>query len=297
MTNGGKRRQLGRGLSSLLGADANINNTSVGKQTQHILISQIQPGSEQPRRIFNDTELKSLADSIKERGVLQPLLLRKIHGGVERFEIIAGERRWRAAQLAQLHEVPALVRDFNDQEALEVGLIENIQRSDLAPLEEADAFQRLMDGYGHTQEHVAEAVGKSRSYIANSLRLLMLPRRTREHLEAGRLTVGHARTLLTSPDAEKLSDYVVSASLSVRATEKLVQEQSKTIKTHKTLNNQSKILKTLTTDPDVKILEQDMAEKVGLKVEIKTINGKAGVLVIHYQSLEQFDHLFEKLTS
>ena len=297
MANGGKRRQLGRGLSSLLGTDAGTNDTGVGKQGRNILISQIQPGSEQPRRIFDDIELKSLAESIKERGVLQPLLLRKMHGDVERFEIIAGERRWRAAQLAQLHEVPALVRDFSDQEALEIGLIENIQRSDLAPLEEADAFQRLMDEYGHTQEHVAEAVGKSRSYIANALRLLMLPRRALEHLEAGRLTVGHARALLTSPEAENLSDYVVSASLSVRATEKLVREQSKTVKTHKVLNNRSKVGKTPITDPDVIILQQEMVEKLGLKVEIKTINGKAGVLVVHYQSLEQFDHLFKKLIS
>jgi ParB family chromosome partitioning protein len=297
MTNGSKRRQLGRGLSSLLGSDANTSDHVAGKQTQTILISKIQPGSEQPRRIFNDIELKSLANSIRERGVLQPLLLRKIPGGQERFEIIAGERRWRAAQLAQLHEVPALVRDFNDQEALEIGLIENIQRSDLGPLEEANAFQRLIDEYGHTQELVAEAVGKSRSYIANSLRLLMLPPRTREHLESGRLTVGHARALLMSPEVEKLSDYVVSGSLSVRATEKLVQEQSRNAKFRKKPNHKLKVSKPITTDPDIAVLQQDMVEKLGLKVEIKTTSGKNGLLVIHYQSLEQFDHLFKKLTS
>jgi ParB family chromosome partitioning protein len=297
MTNGSKRRQLGRGLSSLLGSEADTSDPGVGKQTQSILISKIRPGTEQPRRIFSDIELKSLADSIKERGILQPLLLRNIPGDLERFEIIAGERRWRAAQLAQLHEVPALVRDFNNQEALEIGLIENIQRSDLRPLEEAAAFQRLIDEYGHTQELVAEAVGKSRSYIANSLRLLMLPLRVREHLDAGRLTVGHARALLTSPEAEKLSDYVVSGGLSVRATEKLAQEQLKPVKISKNLIDRLKVSRATTTDPDIAALQRDIIEKLGLKVEIKTTNGENGLLVIHYRSLEQFDHLFEKLTS
>jgi ParB family chromosome partitioning protein len=297
MTNGSKRRQLGRGLSSLLGSEADTSDPGVGKQTQSILISKIRPGTEQPRRIFSDVELKSLADSIKERGILQPLLLRNIPGDLEQYEIIAGERRWRAAQLAQLHEVPALVRDFNNQEALEIGLIENIQRSDLRPLEEAAAFQRLIDEYGHTQELVAEAVGKSRSYIANSLRLLVLPLRVREHLDAGRLTVGHARALLTSPEAEKLSDYVVSGGLSVRATEKLAQEQLKPVKISKNLINRLKVSRATTTDPDIAALQRDIIEKLGLKVEIKTTNGENGLFVIHYRSLEQFDHLFEKLTS
>jgi ParB family chromosome partitioning protein len=297
MTNGSKRRQLGRGLSSLLGSEADTSDPGVGKQTQSILISKIRPGTEQPRRIFSDIELKSLADSIKERGILQPLLLRNIPGDLEQYEIIAGERRWRAAQLAQLHEVPALVRDFNNQEALEIGLIENIQRSDLRPLEEAAAFQRLIDEYGHTQELVAEAVGKSRSYIANSLRLLVLPLRVREHLDAGRLTVGHARALLTSPEAEKLSDYVVSGGLSVRATEKLAQEQLKPVKISKNLINRLKVSRATTTDPDIAALQRDIIEKLGLKVEIKTTNGENGLFVIHYRSLEQFDHLFEKLTS
>jgi ParB family chromosome partitioning protein len=297
MTNGSKRRQLGRGLSSLLGSEADTNDPGAGKQTQSILISKIRPGTEQPRRIFSDIELKSLADSIKERGILQPLLLRNIPGDLEQYEIIAGERRWRAAQLAQLHEVPALVRDFNNQEALEIGLIENIQRSDLRPLEEAAAFQRLIDEYGHTQELVAEAVGKSRSYIANSLRLLVLPLRVREHLDAGRLTVGHARALLTSPEAEKLSDYVVSGGLSVRATEKLAQEQLKPVKISKNLINRLKVSRATTTDPDIAALQRDIIEKLGLKVEIKTTNGENGLFVIHYRSLEQFDHLFEKLTS
>ena len=169
--------------------------------------------------------LVDLAKSIEERGVLQPLLLRRLPVDKEKFEIIAGERRWRAAQMAQVHEVPAVVKEFSNQEALEIGLIENIQRSDLQPLEEADAFQRLIDEYGHTQELVAQAVGKSRSYVANSLRLLVLPLRAREYLEAGRITAGHARALLMSPEAEKLADYVVSGGLSVRATEKLVQDR------------------------------------------------------------------------
>ena len=179
MSNGVKRKQLGRGLSSLLGKDAVVEDAVRKSTNQLISVSSIQPGAGQPRRVFEGEELNALAKSIEERGVLQPLLLRRIPADKKRFEIIAGERRWRAAQMAQVHEVPAVVKEFSDQEALEIGLIENIQRSDLQPLEEADAFQRLIDEYGHTQELVARAVGKSRSYVANSLRLLVLPVRAR----------------------------------------------------------------------------------------------------------------------
>ena len=297
MSAGAKRKQLGRGLSSLLGKDTSVEDIKSTNINQAISISNIQPGVGQPRRVFDDEELSALAKSIQERGVLQPLLLRRVSAGQEKYEIIAGERRWRAAQIAQLHEVPAVIKEFSDQEALEIGLIENIQRSDLQPLEEADAFQRLIDEYGHTQELVAQAVGKSRSYVANSLRLLALPAGARNYLEAGRITAGHARALLASPEIEKLADYVVSGELSVRATEKLVQDRLKNKKPSRLNDVRRKKLDPYSLNPDILALEQSISDKTGLKVEVKTKEGQNGSVTIHYQTLDQFDDIVKKLTS
>ena len=297
MSAGAKRKQLGRGLSSLLGKDTLVDDIKSININQTISISNIQPGGGQPRRVFDDGELSALAKSIEERGVLQPLLLRRLSADQEKYEIIAGERRWRAAQIAQLHEVPAVIKEFSDQEALEIGLIENIQRSDLQPLEEADAFQRLIDEYGHTQELVAQAVGKSRSYVANSLRLLALPLGARNYLEAGRITAGHARALLASPEIEKLADYVVSGELSVRATEKLVQDRLNNEKPSRLNTARRKKLDPYSSNSDILALEQSISEKTGLKVEVKTKEGQNGSVIIHYQTLDQFDDLVKKLTS
>ena len=297
MSAGAKRKQLGRGLSSLLGKDTLVDDIKSININQTISISNIQPGGGQPRRVFDDGELSALAKSIEERGVLQPLLLRRLSADQEKYEIIAGERRWRAAQIAQLHEVPAVIKEFSDQEALEIGLIENIQRSDLQPLEEADAFQRLIDEYGHTQELVAQAVGKSRSYVANSLRLLALPLGARNYLEAGRITAGHARALLASPEIEKLADYVVSGELSVRATEKLVQDRLNNEKPSRLNTARRKKLDPYSLNSDILTLEQSISEKTGLKVEVKTKEGQNGSVTIHYQTLDQFDDLVKKLTS
>ena len=297
MSNGVKRKQLGRGLSSLLGKDTLVEDGRSTNTNQVISISNIQPGRGQPRRVFDDEELNALAKSIEQRGVLQPLLLRRPPEDKGKFEIIAGERRWRAAQIAQLHEVPAVIKDFSDQEALEIGLIENIQRSDLQPLEEADAFQRLIDEHGHTQELVAQAVGKSRSYVANSLRLLSLPERARDYLEAGKITSGHARALLVSREAEKLADYVVSGGLSVRATEKLVQDRLNNKNSSGLKAKHRKKLDPYSLNPDILALEQSISEKTGLKVEVKTKEGQNGFVTIHYQTLDQFDDIVKKLTS
>ena len=297
MSNGVKRKQLGRGLSSLLGKDTLVEDGRSTNTNQVISISNIQPGRGQPRRVFDDEELNALAKSIEQRGVLQPLLLRRPPEDKGKFEIIAGERRWRAAQIAQLHEVPAVIKDFSDQEALEIGLIENIQRSDLQPLEEADAFQRLIDEHGHTQELVAQAVGKSRSYVANSLRLLSLPERARDYLEAGKITSGHARALLVSREAEKLADYVVSGGLSVRATEKLVQDRLNNKNSSGLKAKHRKKLDPYSLNPDILALEQSISEKTGLKVEVKTKESQNGSVTIHYQTLDQFDDIVKKLTS
>lgn len=297
-TGGGKRRQLGRGLSSLLGDDGDeVAQGERLRQTRMIAIENISPGSSQPRRVFDEAEMSALAESIRERGVLQPILLRRTSGADGVLEIIAGERRWRAAQIAGLHEIPALVREFSDTEALEIALIENIQRSDLTALEEADGFQRLIDEYGHTQEDVAQAVGKSRSHVANTLRLLSLPPRAREHLEAGRLSAGHARALLASDDAERLSDYVVAGGLSVRATERLVQGKTKSGATTPRTPTKSKPTSTVEKDPDTRALERSLTEELGLTVDITQRDEDRGALTIHYQSLDQLDDLLAKLTA
>ena len=293
----GKRRQLGRGLSSLLGDDeVDVAQVDRMRQTRQVPIESIDPGSAQPRRVFDEAELQTLAESIRERGVLQPILLRRRDGMTGRLEIIAGERRWRAAQIAGLHEIPALVRELTDTEALEIALIENIQRSDLTALEEAAGFQRLIEEYGHTQEDVAHAVGKSRSHVANTLRLLALPPKAREYLAAGRLTAGHARALLVSGDAERLADYVVAGGLSVRATERLVQGRtnvgSKTQKPSSAVRSRSVPEK----DADTRALEQTITESLGLTVDIVQRDTERGALTIHYQSLEQLDDLLARLT-
>lgn len=294
---GGKRRQLGRGLSSLLGDDdEDIAQLDRSRQSRTIAIDQIEPGAAQPRRSFDDADLETLAQSIRERGVLQPILLRRLESDEERFEIIAGERRWRAAQQAQLHEIPALVREFDDAEALEIALIENIQRSDLTPLEEAEGYQRLIDGYGHTQEEIARAVGKSRSHIANTLRLLALPAGAREHLEAGRLSAGHARALLATPDADRLADYVVAGGLSVRATERLVQNQTGSPAREPKKTGTRSPRRGAEKDADTKALEKSLTEDLGFAVEITPQGEERGALTIHYQSLEQLDDVLARLS-
>jgi ParB family transcriptional regulator, chromosome partitioning protein len=295
---GGKRRQLGRGLSSLLGDDGDdVAQADRLRQTRNVAIENITPGPAQPRRVFDETELQSLAESITERGVLQPILLRRPPENDGPLEIIAGERRWRAAQIAGLHEIPALVREFTDTEALEIALIENIQRSDLTALEEANGFQRLIEEYGHSQEAVAQAVGKSRSHVANTLRLLALPPKARDHLEAGRLTAGHARALLVSDDADRLADYVVAGGLSVRATERLVQgrnnDRSKAPKTP----SGSRTNRVPEKDADIRALEQSITESLGLMVDITPRDSDRGTLTINYQTLDQLDDLLAKLTA
>jgi ParB family chromosome partitioning protein len=295
---GGKRRQLGRGLSSLLGDDANdVAQVDQMRQTRNIAIEKIQPGRAQPRRIFDEAELYSLAESIREHGVLQPILVRRVDKGGDRLEIIAGERRWRAAQRAGLHEIPALVRELSDTEALEIALIENIQRSDLTALEEAGGFQCLIDEYGHTQEDVARAVGKSRSHVANTLRLLTLPPKARDYLASGRLTAGHARALLGSSHPDGLADYVVAGGLSVRATERLVQGQGKDRARKSKGGDSARMRGVPEKDADTLALERSITESLGLTVDITPRDEDRGALKIYYQSLDQLDDLLARLTA
>jgi len=287
-------KKLGMGLSALLGGNkADFDDLEQGEATKTMPVSQLHPGAFQPRHAFDEEALKGLADSIRAKGVLQPLLVRPHPSRGGAYEIIAGERRWRAAQLAQVHEVPVIVRDFDDRETLEVALIENLQRQDLSPVEEADGYHRLMQDFNHTQEALASALGKSRSHVANMLRLLTLPDAVKDLLDEGRLSAGHARALVGCEDALALANQVVKQGLNVRQTEKLV-------KANKSDNGaDAKTTKSARAKPakdaDTLALESDLANLLGLKVDIRDTGGH-GHVAIHYETLEQLDGILARLT-
>ena len=288
-----KPRGLGRGLSALM-ADVAPQVASDGAGQSDILvpIERLIANPNQPRRNFEQSELENLAASVREKGILQPLIVRSVDGG--KYEIVAGERRWRAAQMAQVHQIPVLVRDFDDAEMLEVAIIENIQRADLNAMEEAAGFRQLMDSFGHTQEKLASALGKSRSHIANLLRLLTLPADVQGLLRDGKLSAGHARALITAENPSELARIVVKDGLSVRATERLAKTvQGDTGKPGKT----SRRSKTGVKDADTRALEGDLAAilRMGVSIEHES-GGEAGKLVIKYSSLDQLDELCNKLS-
>lgn len=290
MTSGDpKRRALGRGLSALLGDEGDdYAQLDRLRSARTVALDQLRPGPWQPRRHIPDDELAELAQSIAAKGILQPLLVRRRADDPGSFDIIAGERRWRAAQLAQLHEVPVLVRDLSDAEALEVALVENLQRQDLSPLEEAAGYRRLMDEFEHTQEELARVVGKSRSHIANSLRLLALPDPVKALIDDGSLTAGHARALITAADPLALAREVVGRDLTVRATEALARSEKPPIPAAKQRPP------AVGKDPDTQALERDLSQVLGLAVEIR-FRGQGGALILHYQSLDQLDDILLRL--
>lgn len=292
-------RGLGRGLSALMAdvAEAAPQEQEGGatlafrRADQMIAIERIVPNPDQPRRRFTSEQLDDLAASIREKGVIQPLIVRRSAKGDDIFEIVAGERRWRAAQMAQLHEVPALVRDYTDTEALEVAIIENIQRADLNAVEEAAGYRDLMQRFGHTQEKLAEALGKSRSHIANMMRLLGLPQDVQVLLEEGKLTAGHARALITAKDPSDLAKKVVAKGLSVREVERLAKGKT-------TQSSQSSKSNTREKDADTLALESDLSAALGMKVTIEHKPGQeSGSLTIRYDTLDALDDLCGKLGS
>ncbi|MDW3223697.1 MAG: ParB/RepB/Spo0J family partition protein [Paracoccaceae bacterium] len=291
-----RKRGLGRGLSALMSDVAETERvTSAGPSTAERLIpiEQISPNPDQPRKRFEEGQLEDLAASIKEKGIIQPLIVRALHSG--RYEIVAGERRWRAAQMAKLHEIPAVIRSFTDVEVLEVAIIENIQRADLNPIEEAVGYRQLMDRFGHTQEKMAEALGKSRSHIANLLRLLNLPDEVVEMVRQGDLTAGHARALITANDPLEIARQIIKSGLSVRAVEALVKKQlaSETGR----ISEGAKISKTEVKDADTKALEGDLSAALGMKVVLDHKPGKeSGQMVLHYKTLEELDELCRVLS-
>lgn len=285
-----ERRGLGRGLSALM-ADTYlapaVADTPRRAET-HVPIEMISPNPDQPRRTFDEEALSELANSIREKGVIQPLIVRAHPSKAGHYEIVAGERRWRASQLAQLHELPVIVRDLSDTEVLEVAIIENIQRADLNPLEEALSYQQLMDKFGHTQEKLAEALSKSRSHIANQLRLLQLPGEVQDFLRAGALTAGHARAMITAADPIRIAKDTVTRGLSVREVERLVQKQ----KSEDAAKPKSAPRPRMSEkDADTVALENDLSAAVGCKVTITMNSDQSGELSIRFDDLEVLDRL------
>ncbi|HEY7610496.1 MAG TPA: ParB/RepB/Spo0J family partition protein [Alphaproteobacteria bacterium] len=293
------RRGLGRGLDALLGAERETapeearEAAPAGRTPLALPVSSIRPGRFQPRRRFDAEEVEALAKSIREKGVLQPVLVRPVAGEPGMYELVAGERRWRAAQRAQLHEIPALVRELTDRDTLEVALVENLQRQDLTAIEEARGYQRMIDDFRRTQEDVAEVVGKSRPHVANTLRLLTLPLPVQEMLEDGRLTAGHARPLVGLEEAERVAGRVVAGGLSVRETERLAQRVRDggwaALEPKRGSGERGG-----GRSPDIVELEHDVSERLGLVVQIKA-KGESGEVTIRYKSLEQLDDLLAKL--
>lgn len=295
MTNPKARKNLGRGLSTLL-ADVDLNadlpsnsRSEAARAPDTVLpIEKIRPNPDQPRRSFKPEHLDELVASIREKGVLQPLIVRPDPAAPGQYQIVAGERRWRAAQRAQLHSLPVVIRDFSDSEVLEVAIIENIQRADLNAVEEAAGYRQLMDSFGHTQEQLAVALGKSRSHIANLLRLLSLPEAVLDHLRAGRLSAGHARALVPATNPEALARQIIQGGLSVRQAEALVKNAAAPV--------QKRALKP-GKDSDTRAIEADLTAHLRLKVSIDhRAGGQAGELRISYKTLDELDGLCQLLS-
>ena len=295
-----KTRGLGRGLSALM-ADVSVQEdrgSDAGQARRPDLLVPIEkvfPNPQQPRRSFVAEQLEDLAASVREKGVIQPLIVRRRAQEEGTYEIVAGERRWRAAQMAQLHELPVLVRDFDDVEVREIAIIENIQRADLNPVEEAVGYKQLMEKFGHTQDKLSSVLGKSRSYIANLVRLLQLPEEVQTYLRDGKLSAGHARALITAKDPAALARKVIQGGLSVRETERLAKAADAPAAGGDSV---TKKRSAPAKDADTRALEADLSANLGMKVSIQHDNGQeSGVISIRYDSLEQLDDLCQKLGS
>jgi len=278
-------KRLGRGLAALLGEAAAPQSASA-PGVQQLAVDMLEPSPFQPRQEMDEAALQELADSIAQRGILQPLLVRPTPGRPDHYQIIAGERRWRAAQRISLHEVPVLVRPLSDSDAMAAGLVENLQREDLNAIEEAEGYKRLLEEFSLSQDKLGEAVGKSRAHIGNIIRLLKLPEPVRAMLRQGKISAGHARALLTHPDPLKAAKDVVKRDLSVRQTEALASQTTRPAKTADGTAPRA--------DSDVEALANSLSERLGLKVQIK-FNGKGGAVTLNYTDLDQLDSLLALL--
>src|SRR5215813_8925750 len=280
------RSRLGRGLAALIGDVGADSAVERSRQQRRVPIEYLRPNPRNPRRNFSDIELEELAQSIRQRGVIQPVVVRAVRGAKDSYEIIAGERRWRAAQRAGLHEVPIVPVEASDSEALELAIIENVQRSDLNPLEEAGGYQALANEYRHSHDDIAKIVGKSRSHVTNTLRLLKLPEPVKAYINAGKISAGAARMLIGAPDPEEMAREIVDRGLNVRQVEALAKDRaSSTGKANK---------KRVVKNADTIALERRVSDALGLAVTIDH-RGEAGVLRIHYHSLDQLDDVLRRL--
>jgi len=286
------KKRLGRGLAALIGDGAPVETTTEqvparANGLRELPIELVQSNTLNPRKVFNEEDLDDLVRSVAEKGILQPVVVRPVDDG-QHYQIVAGERRWRAAQKAGLHHIPALVRELSDKEVLEIALIENVQRADLNPVEEAHGYQQLIDQFDYTQQQLAESIGKSRSHIANTLRLMALPASVLEALQTGKLTAGHARALIATENPQSLAQKIIALGLSVRQAEALARD------TGAGAGDESKPAKKA-TDTNIAAVEKLLAEALGLKVSIASKTAEKGKLTIHYNDLEQLDTVCSKL--
>jgi ParB family chromosome partitioning protein len=282
------RSRLGRGLASLMGDVGAETSVERPRGQRKLPIEFLRPNPRNPRRIFTDADLDELAASIRERGIIQPIIARAVRGAADAYEIIAGERRWRAAQRASLHEVPVVVVEATDEEALELAIVENVQRADLNAIEEAEGYRRLSEEFNRSQDDIAQIVGKSRSHVANTMRLLKLTDTVKAFVHSGKLSAGHARMLVGQPNADELAEQIVARGLNVRQVEALARESGR---------DQAKELKPKRRggkDADTVALEKRLSDVLGLQVSVDH-RGDWGVLHIHYRNLEQLDEVLRKL--
>jgi ParB family transcriptional regulator, chromosome partitioning protein len=282
MAAGAQKTRLGRGLASLIGDRFDEAGLGLEEEQRSVPLAVLKPGRFNPRRNFAEAQLEELAASIRERGLVQPLVVRPSSG--DTYEIVAGERRWRAAQLANLHDVPVVVRSLSDQEAVEIAIIENVQREDLNAIEEGEGYKLLMDGHGYTQEDLAKVIGKSRSHLANTLRLLRLPDSVQELVRSGELSAGHARALIGRADAAALAARIVNEGLTVRQVEALTQERAP-----------AKAKRPKSKDANTRAAESELHEALGLYVEIRKGKGEKGELRIRYATLDQLEDVRHRL--
>lgn len=291
-----ERRGLGRGLAALMADVGAVRQaaSTAGQDSRRpdlaVPLEALFPNPDQPRRDFDKVALDELAASIGTRGIIQPLIVRPRPGAPGTYEIVAGERRWRAAQLARLHEAPVIIRDFTDAEVLEVAIVENVQRADLNAVEEAMGYRQLIERFGHTQDQLAEALGKSRSHIANQLRLLQLPEEVQQFLRDGKLSAGHARALITTPDPVGLARQVIARGLSVRETERLAKAPAPVSGGKPKAPRPAK-------DADTRALEADLSASLGMRVRIEHIGHDGGHLTVTYRTLEQLDRICQMLNN
>jgi len=303
MAEDGGRSRLGRGLAALIGDMAEMSDLGGERQghaappgaARKVPVAFLKPNPKNPRRSFGEEELEDLAASIRERGVIQPIVVRAVVGARDSYEIVAGERRWRASQRAGVHEVPIVVVDVDDREALEIAIIENVQRADLNPLEEAAGYQALTDQFNYSQNDLAKVIGKSRSHVANTMRLLKLPESVKEYLADGRLSAGHARALLTQEDPEGLARAIVERGMNVRAIEALAQELN-LARADAAGKPARKPRNVPELDADTAALQRRLSDALGLQVSLRH-DGEAGEIRIRYSSLDQLDEVCRRLAA